>query len=94
MCMRRSDTSDRLRRVASLAGRDARDACDASAAVHLPLDAALRRDEARPGLKRSFPDKEEWRSVLASLEQAGKLTYFRYSDTVQLPPAAPPPPAE
>ena len=45
-------------------------------------------------IKRTFKDKDEWKSVLSTLEQAGKLTYFRYSDTVQLPPAAPPPPAE
>ena len=36
-------------------------------------------------IKRTFKDKDEWKSVLSSLEQAGKLTYFLATDTVQLP---------
>ena len=35
---------------------------------------------------RSFGDKEEWRSVLAALQEAGKLTYTVLDDQVTLVP--------
>ena len=49
------------------------------------LRAAVKQlDLVKPA--RSFGDKEEWRSVLAALQEAGKLTYTVLDDQVTLVP--------
>ena len=47
------------------------------------LRAAVRKlDKVRPA--RSFGDKDEWKAVLAALQEAGKLTYSALNDEITI----------
>ena len=40
-------------------------------------------DKVKPD--RSFGDKDEWKAVLAALQQAGKLSYVELNDQINMP---------
>ena len=45
---------------------------------------------ASSGLKRKFPDKDEWRAILRQLQDAGELTFTEDRDEIVVPlPAVP-----
>ena len=59
----------------SLAGRDS--------LYRSSLRKFVRKQDEKRG-KRAFGDKDEWRAVLAELQQEGKLTYDADHDEIKL----------